>query len=198
MRAARGLLPDQAGVSTGLHIRLPPTIPLLLRDLSDRSLRSPWAAEGIGASQTEPRHARMHEFRFMLAETGQKVLNGYMADEVRDPRSSWTFLTQHARVLLMISQDADVRVRDLAAATEMTERAVQAVLGDLEKAGYVTRARVGRRNHYRITRGTHFRHPAEARHEIAGLLTFFAAMNADADTHAYGEAGEGNEDSTEP
>ncbi|WP_259465015.1 helix-turn-helix domain-containing protein [Streptomyces sp. TLI_171] len=99
-----------------------------------------------------------------------------MADE-HGPRSSWTFLTQHARVLLMVSRDPEVRVRDLAAACGVTERAVQAILTDLESAGYVTRTRHGRRNHYQVTRHTYFRHPAENHHEIAGLLALFADLD---------------------
>ncbi|MEV4557966.1 helix-turn-helix domain-containing protein [Kitasatospora sp. NPDC049285] len=98
-----------------------------------------------------------------------------MAD-AHEPRTSWTFLTQHARVLLMVSRDPEVRVRDLASACELTERAVQAVITDLESAGYLTRSRHGRRNHYSVTRHTYFRHPAEARHEIAGLLELFADL----------------------
>ncbi|KJY33055.1 hypothetical protein [Streptomyces sp. NRRL S-495] len=93
--------------------------------------------------------------------------------EVQEPRSSWTFLTQHARVLLMIARDADVRLRDMAAACRMTERAVRAVVADLENSGYVTHTRRGRRNHYQIVRGMHFRHPAEEHYEIAGLLALF-------------------------
>ncbi|MBD0694182.1 hypothetical protein BG452_15190 [Streptomyces sp. CBMA123] len=53
----------------------------------------------------------------------------------QEPRSSWTFLTQHARVLLMVARDADVRLRDVAVAGGMTERAVRAIVSDLENAG---------------------------------------------------------------
>lgn len=94
-------------------------------------------------------------------------------EDKRGPRTSWTFLTQHARVLLAVSRDPEVRVRDLAASCGLTQRAVQSVIADLETAGYLTRERNGRRTHYTVTRHTFFRHPAEARHEIAGLLTLF-------------------------
>ncbi|MCU7826004.1 helix-turn-helix transcriptional regulator [Kitasatospora sp. DSM 101779] len=99
-----------------------------------------------------------------------------MADE-HEPRTSWTFLTHHARVLLLISRDPQVRVRDLAAACGVTERAVQAIITDLDSAGYLTRTRHGRRNHYRVTRDMHFRHPVEAGHEIAGFLELFAGLS---------------------
>ncbi|GLW74624.1 transcriptional regulator [Kitasatospora phosalacinea] len=94
------------------------------------------------------------------------------------PRTGWTFLTQHARVLLMVSRDPQVRVRDVARACEVTERAVQGILTDLEDTGYLTRTRNGRRNHYRVARHTFFRHPAESRHEIAGLLALFADLDS--------------------
>ncbi len=90
--------------------------------------------------------------------------------DVQDQRSSWTFLTSHARVLLTIARDPSARMRDMAAACRLTERAVQAVITDLEAGGYLTRVRVGRRNRYEIVTGTMFRHPAEAGQEIAGLL----------------------------
>ncbi|MEV7728867.1 helix-turn-helix domain-containing protein [Streptomyces sp. NPDC087917] len=87
-----------------------------------------------------------------------------------EPRTSWTFVTNHARILAMIVRDPEVRLRDMAAGCRLTERAAQAVVSDLEAAGYVTRARHGRRNHYGVTPGTLFRHPAEGHHEVASLL----------------------------
>ncbi len=100
-----------------------------------------------------------------------------MASE-HEPRTTWTFLTQHARILLMISRDAEVRLRDLAAACGLTERAAQAIVTDLESAGYLTRTRRGRRNHYQVARHTAFRHPAEAGYEIGDLLALFAGLPA--------------------
>lgn len=87
--------------------------------------------------------------------------------------SRWTFLTNHARVLLMIAHDPEVRLRDVAAAAAITERAAQAIVTDLEAAGYLTRTRVGRRNHYSIDPTGRFRHPAEAGHHISDLLAVF-------------------------
>ncbi|MEE1782179.1 helix-turn-helix domain-containing protein [Streptomyces sp. SP17BM10] len=88
----------------------------------------------------------------------------------REPRTGWTFLTQHARILVMASRDPDVRLRDLAAACGLTERAVRSVVADLERAGYLTHERVGRRNRYRIVPGTPFRHPAEGHLDVDVLL----------------------------
>jgi DNA-binding MarR family transcriptional regulator len=83
---------------------------------------------------------------------------------------AWTFLTNHARVLIMVARDPGIRLRDVAAACDVTERTVQGIVADLEGAGYLTRRRLGRRNRYVVTPGTRFRHKAEADHEVAGLL----------------------------
>lgn len=91
--------------------------------------------------------------------------------------ADWTFLTSHARVLLVISRDPGARVREIAATCGVTERTVLAIIADLEEAGYLTRAvgtADGRRNHYAVVPGALFRHPAEAGHEVAGLLALLA------------------------
>jgi DNA-binding MarR family transcriptional regulator len=85
----------------------------------------------------------------------------------------WTFLTNHARVLLEIARDPEVRLRDVAAVAGITERAAQAIVADLEAAGYVTRTRVGRRNRYTVDPKRRFRHPAESDLRIDGLLALF-------------------------
>lgn len=85
----------------------------------------------------------------------------------------WTFLTNHARLLLTIARNPNARLRDLAEIAGITERAAQAIVTDLEAAGYITRTRVGRRNHYTVDPTRSFRHPAEADHRIDGLLALF-------------------------
>lgn len=85
----------------------------------------------------------------------------------------WTFLTNHARVLLKIAQDPQMRLRDVAQAAGITERAAQTIVSDLEAAGYLKRTRVGRRNHYTIDPTRRFRHPAEGDRIIEGLLSLF-------------------------
>jgi predicted ArsR family transcriptional regulator len=91
---------------------------------------------------------------------------------------AWTFLTNHAHVLLAIAGDPEVRMRDVATAVGVTERAVQMIVTDLEAGGYLTRARIGRRNHYTVNEAGRFRHPAESEHRIGELLTLFAAPAA--------------------
>lgn len=90
-----------------------------------------------------------------------------------EPVRHWTFLTNHARVLLEIARNPQTRLRDMAAVAGITERAAQTIVTDLEAAGYLTRTRVGRRNHYTVDPSRRFRHPAEADHRIEGLLALF-------------------------
>lgn len=85
----------------------------------------------------------------------------------------WTFLTNHAHVLIHLHADPDARVRDLAESVGITERSVMAILADLENGGYVTRSRVGRRNTYRVNSRLHFRHPSEADKPVGKLLEIF-------------------------
>ena len=85
----------------------------------------------------------------------------------------WTFLTNHAHVLIHLHADPDARIRDLAEGVGITERSIMGILADLEEGGYVTRTRVGRRNHYRVNPQLHFRHPTEADQTIGQLLRIF-------------------------
>jgi predicted transcriptional regulator len=63
---------------------------------------------------------------------------------------SWTFLTRHAQVLLCIADDPGIRLREIGERVGVTERAVHRIVGELVDAGYLTRERRGRRNHYTI------------------------------------------------
>lgn len=64
----------------------------------------------------------------------------------------WSFLTNHARVLLCIADDPELRLRDMATALDITERSAFAIVSDLTEAGYVVKTRDGRRNRYSIQR----------------------------------------------
>jgi DNA-binding IclR family transcriptional regulator len=92
--------------------------------------------------------------------------------------SRWTFLTNHAHVLIHLAGAPDSRIRDIASAVGITERSVQGILHDLEEAGYVTTTKVGRRNTYSIEAELRFRHPAEADHRIGELLGIFGSPAA--------------------
>lgn len=99
-----------------------------------------------------------------------------MDDSAPDP--SWTFLTNHARILIMIARDPGSRLRDIASSCGVTERTAHAIVADLVAGGYLTRIREGRRNRYLVAEGTRFRHAAEADHEIVGLLALINGLPA--------------------
>jgi DNA-binding MarR family transcriptional regulator len=84
--------------------------------------------------------------------------------------TSWQFLSNHGYVLLSLGRDPDARLRDVARQVGITERAVQKIVADLEEAGYVTRTRQGRRNHYEVHRHAKLRHPLERESTIEDLL----------------------------
>ena len=86
----------------------------------------------------------------------------------------WTFLSNHGHVLIHLSRFPDSRVRDISETVGITERSTQAILSDLEDAGYVTITRVGRRNSYKVNSGAKFRHPSEASKPISALLKIFS------------------------
>lgn len=96
-----------------------------------------------------------------------------MPNEDGVPTRTWTFLTNHARVLIAVARDPQARVRDLSALVGITERATQGILADLEEAGFVTRTRIGRRNEYSVHPDVQFRHPREAGHDVGELLALF-------------------------
>lgn len=83
----------------------------------------------------------------------------------------WTFLSNHAHVLVSLSVSPDARLRDVAAEVGITERAVQGIVGDLEAAGVILRERAGRRNTYRLNLDAPLRHPLEAHRSIRSLLS---------------------------
>jgi predicted DNA-binding transcriptional regulator len=90
--------------------------------------------------------------------------------------SSWTFLTNHAHVLLCISRDPDIRLREVATEVGITERAAQRIVAELVEAGYLTREREGRRNRYEVHAELPLRHPLEQSHEIGELLDVLGAI----------------------
>ncbi|NLT55834.1 MAG: winged helix-turn-helix transcriptional regulator [Actinomycetales bacterium] len=91
-------------------------------------------------------------------------------------RSGWTFLTNHALVLLCVAEDPGSRLRDIADRVGITERAIQAIVADLVAAGYLDRERVGRRNHYRVDPGRRLRHPLQAGHDVGELVAALGSL----------------------
>lgn len=86
----------------------------------------------------------------------------------------WTFLTNHAHVLLTIAQDLDIRVRDIADRVGITERAAQRIVADLVSEGYLVRERVGRRNLYELRPTQPLRHPVERHAPVGALMALLA------------------------
>ena len=82
----------------------------------------------------------------------------------------WDFLTNHAHVLLCVAHDPGIRLRDIAGAVGITERAAHKILSDLVDEGYVTRERNGRRNHYEVKPDLPLRHPLVQEREVGDLL----------------------------
>jgi DNA-binding IclR family transcriptional regulator len=87
-----------------------------------------------------------------------------------DGVKTWTFLTNHAQVLLCLAETPDIRLRDVADRVGITERATQRILAELTEAGYVMTERVGRRNRYTVDREHAMRHSAQFGHQIGALL----------------------------
>jgi DNA-binding MarR family transcriptional regulator len=92
-----------------------------------------------------------------------------MSSGSRDEKP-WRFVTSHTQVLLCIARNPEIRIRDVADLTGITERAAQRIIADLVEAGYVQRERVGRRNHYVVRTDLKMRHPLQQTYEIGELL----------------------------
>jgi DNA-binding transcriptional ArsR family regulator len=84
--------------------------------------------------------------------------------------SGWDFLTNHAHVLSCVADDPGIRLRDIATAVGITERAAHRILSELVEAGYVLREREGRRNRYQVVPDLPLRHPLVKGREVGELL----------------------------
>ena len=82
----------------------------------------------------------------------------------------WTFLSNHGHVLVCLARDPEVRMRDVALSVGITERAVQQIVADLVREGYVEKQKMGRRNRYRVVRSARFRHDLEADVSLGSFL----------------------------
>jgi DNA-binding MarR family transcriptional regulator len=87
-----------------------------------------------------------------------------------EQRRTWTFLSNHAHVLIALAKEPSLRVRDLAVVVGVTERAVSAILTDLEEAAVLVRGRDGRRNVYVINPEAPLRHSVESHRNVRDLL----------------------------
>ena len=89
------------------------------------------------------------------------------------PAAPWTFLSNHAHVLICLAQNSAMRIQDVAERVGITYRAVQRILDELEEAGYITRRRKkedARSNEYRVNLNLPLRHPVERHRSVSALL----------------------------
>jgi DNA-binding IclR family transcriptional regulator len=83
---------------------------------------------------------------------------------------AWTFLTNHAQVLVCIAQDPGIRLRDISERVGITERAVHRIVVELAAGGYITRERTGRRTRYAIKADVHVPDPVASHQSVGALL----------------------------
>jgi DNA-binding IclR family transcriptional regulator len=96
-----------------------------------------------------------------------------------DRGGSWTLLTGHGHVLVEIARNPEARIRDIGAAAGVTERTAQAIVSDLEAAGYISRTRIGRRTRYAVNRHSLFRHSAQEGLRVGPFLDLLASDRDD-------------------
>lgn len=90
--------------------------------------------------------------------------------ELAPESHAWTFLTNHMHVLVVLSRDPELRIRDMAEQIGITQRAVQRILAELIDEGVLKVTKTGRRNRYTIQRRTRLRHPLESRHTVGEMI----------------------------
>src|SRR6478752_10324224 len=98
------------------------------------------------------------------------VSSGNSQPRLASEAAGWDFLTNHAHVLLCVAHDPGIRLRDIAVAVGITERAAHRILSELVEEGYVLRERDGRRNHYQVVADLPLRHPLVRGREVGDLL----------------------------
>ncbi len=124
----------------------------------------------MGLQRSPVRKARTNQGPSLRTRIGHHMP---MSPAANDVDRHWTLLTNHGRVLLLIAQEPDARIRDLATVAGVTERTAQTIVADLEQAGYISKERTGRRNVYTVNRKQPFRHQAESGHKVGELIDLF-------------------------
>jgi DNA-binding MarR family transcriptional regulator len=89
-------------------------------------------------------------------------------------QTAWSFLTNHAQVLVCIAHDPEIRLRDIGERVGITERAAHRIVGELATAGYVSRERHGRRNRYTIQSHLPLPDPLARGRKVSDLLSLWA------------------------
>lgn len=91
--------------------------------------------------------------------------------------TSWSFLTNHAQVLVCIAQDPGIRLREIGEAVGITERAAHRIVSELADAGYIVRERHGRRNRYTVQSQLPVPDPVAREQKIGDLLAILVSHN---------------------
>jgi DNA-binding MarR family transcriptional regulator len=91
---------------------------------------------------------------------------------------SWTFLSHHAHVLILIAKNSDETIDKLATQAGITSRSVTSILRDLVDAGYITKTKHGRRNHYEIIHAGPLRHPTSAHRTVGDLIQALGSLSS--------------------
>ena len=92
--------------------------------------------------------------------------------------ANWTFLTTHARVLLLIAHDPGIRLRDIAASLDITERGAFGIITDLVEAGYVVKEKDGRRNRYHVQADLPLPEPTARERTVGEVLALLSGRPA--------------------
>jgi hypothetical protein len=95
--------------------------------------------------------------------------------------ANWTFLTNHAQVLLCIARDPGVRLRDIAVRVGITERSAYGIVLDLTQAGYIVKEKNGRRNHYQIRSHLPLPEPSSRERTVGEILALLAGQDEPGD-----------------
>ena len=110
----------------------------------------------------------------MISESG----NREQGSEGGPDEPQWSFLTNHARVLLCVAHDPDIRLRDIGDTVGITERAAHRIVGELADAGYLVRERNGRRNRYTVNSHLPLPDPLARSKRVGDLLQVLASERA--------------------
>ena len=119
-----------------------------------------------------PRSASIADIQAIVATIASKLIQ-----ESGTVATSWTFLTNHARVLLCISRDPGIRLRDIASSVGVTERSAYAIVQDLAEAGYIIKDKDGRRNRYRIEADLPLPEPSSQERTVGEVLALLAGRD---------------------
>ncbi len=145
--------------------------------LGDETPRTAIARENLQPAEGVQRCDRQQHQTWLSCNHSQVSFGRSVGVTTGQPRT-WTFLTNHARVLISIAETPGIRLRDIADRIGITERAAQRIVAELESAGYLSHEKKGRRNLYQLRPNAHLRHPLEQDIEIGQLLDFFVGRTS--------------------